>query len=257
MSITTNEHPILFSGPMVRAIREGRKTQTRRVIKSPKIHSDHGSPLWNVAWVDGEPTNQYLHLPYSGGTAHRVFSPYGVPGDRLIVRESWRYFDWTEDGEPQIQYQADGELRWIDLSDVPEETIEKIHHHWAELSDSNNFAREGAARDKSWRPSIHMFHCFSRFRPVVKRVLVERVQEISPNDAVAEGIECVVRSTEPEYGVPGLPPAFRDYSGRKESCIPRDSFMTLWDSINADRGHGWDTNPWVWCVEFERVEGER
>ena len=217
----TNEHPIPFSGSMVRAVLEGRKTQMRRVIKPQPINftghkyivPDHAPKAWHD--YDGPFTD---------------FCPYGAPGDRLIVRESWRYHDWTEDGYPQIQYKADDELRWIDPIDAPSATIDKIHEQWAALSDDENFAREGAARDKSWRPSIHMFHCFSRISLVVKRRWVERVQEISNDDAWCEGV-----SPSPEY-----------------NC--RAYFRDLWDSINASKGYGWDANPWVWCVEFERIE---
>jgi hypothetical protein len=253
MSITTNEHPILFGGPMIRSILEGRKTQTRRVINpQPDGVTTRSNEPWIKRFITRvDDTVQPPRLIETDKTkdgqqiCKRLECPYGVPGDRLIVRESWRYYDWTEDGEPQIQYQADGELRWIDLSDVPEETIEKIHNHWAALSEDENFAREGAARDTTWRPSIHMFHCFSRITLEVKRVWVERVQEISEADARAEG--CNPSSDYDAAIRRGELPAFG----------ATDGFRELWDSINADRGHGWDTNPWVWCVEFERVEGER
>ena len=85
------EHPIIFSTEMVNAILDGRKTQTRRIVKARKLHSDYGEPLWDEAFVDGKPPEPYLHVPFNGGemggTVHRHYPKWEV-GDTLWVRES-------------------------------------------------------------------------------------------------------------------------------------------------------------------------
>ena len=170
------ERPILFSGPMVRALLEGRKTQTRRVMKpQPKgmARLDTGGS-WPLA---------------SGSEFMRC--PYGVPGDRLWVRESWRKADSMTES---VFYRADEE--------------------W----------NAGAG----WKPSIHMPRWASRLTLEVTGVKVERVQEISERDAVAEG----------------MPPSVPDQATAVEI------FEELWDSINEARGYGWSVNPWVWALTF-------
>ena len=90
-----------------------------------------------------------------------------------------------------------------------------------------------------------MYKSLARLKPVVKSVRVERVQDISEANCIAEGIE--------ESTVHGLP-AFYLYDGRAHwTADPRESFQTIWDFINAKRGYGWDKNPWVWVIEFERL----
>ena len=134
--------------------------------------------------------------------AHKLPSlkcPYGAPGDRLWVRETW-----DTDGKT-IAYRAT----------TPETTTDP--------------------EPMRWRPSIHMPRWASRLTLAVTSVRVERVQEITEADARAEGIE----------------PQRSDYSGEDSNSL---QFRDLWDSINAARGYGWAVNPWVWVVEFERVQ---
>jgi hypothetical protein len=208
------ELPILFSGPMVRAILEGRKSQTRRVVKGLTPGHEHtGRSLTGLGYPAsmGKWWAEFLHS--EPGSPIYVACPYGQPGDRLWVRETWcpaatSGYDAPSDGrDPSIWYRAtdDGEC-------------------------------EGP-----WSPSIFMPRWASRIELEVTGVRVERVQEISPLDAIAEGIM--------EYE----PGAFHWEPwgpGTEYFRGPRDAFLTLWDSINAKRGHGWDVNPWVWVVEF-------
>ena len=92
-----------------------------------------------------------------------------------------------------------------------------------------------------WKPSIHMPRWASRLTLEVKEVRVERLQEISQEDAQREGLRGPL--IDPEL----------DSIVNQIGVAPKESFSDLWDSINAKRGHGWETNPWVWVVEFERV----
>jgi hypothetical protein len=233
------ELPILFSAPMVRAILEGRKMHTRRVVKPYR-----GMPIVNLA--EAEPT-----LGFSGGfndpaswgyeflddgapaplSAWPELCPYGQPGDRLWVRETWRYADWTDDGYPWIEYQADSAKSLRD-SQLPPEWSERVIDIWAKLSEEENFAIDGRAADRKWRPSIHMPRWASRITLEVTGVRVERLQDISEADAIAEGCIAV------NEGISWHTAA--------------DAFEALWNSINGPGS--WDANPWVRVVAFKRVE---
>lgn len=199
------ERPILFSGPMVRAILESRKTQTRRVVAFPRrgafvmVGSQDGS--WSPFQSDDGESEIC-----SDGCEHPMSCPYGVPGDRLWVRETHLVIGGKESKNPRVVYRAsnDGDDAW--LSPV-------------------------------WTPSIFMSRRFSRLLLEVKAVRVERLQEISEADAEAEGVRAqpILRADEPV-------------------TTHREQYGLLWDSINAQRGHSWESNPWVWVVEFERVQ---
>jgi len=181
------ERPILFSGPMVRAILDGRKTQTRRVVK-PQEHA--------------------LQWPACG-----CATPYGAPGDRLWVRETFTCVAGPNILPGRVVYRAD----------EPE-------------------------LDVRWTPSIHMPRYRSRITLEVISVRVEPLNNISATDAIAEGIE--------PYGqLIGLSvyTTFRDYLTGAKDRAARQSFETLWESINGTGS--WDANPWVWVVEFRRLEG--
>ena len=201
----SNVKPIIFSGPMVRAILEGRKTQTRRVLK-PKIVCSQ---------ID-------CALTYA-------------PGDILWVRES---FSTHQDPYhlPPYDYDATIGACW----------------YWA----------DGNPKYGDWvrpKPSIHMPRWASRITLEVTEVRVQRLQEISEEDAEAEGIE--------DQKTGGLAPLWRMYGPAPKLAFgvfgnlshdrgqfatdARDSFATLWNSINAKRGFGWDANPWVAAVTFK------
>ena len=194
------EHPIIFSGPMVRAILDGRKTQTRRVIKpQPEIvdkEPRYRKNTWAL-WSDKIPK-------YKGGLI--VSCPYGKPGDLLYVKETWRPIASSE----QLLYRADiyNVMAWDEFG--------------------------------KWHPSIHMPRWASRITLEITDVRVERVQEISEENAIAEGMQGDI------YGEDmGISP-------RVDSHSVRINFMDLWDSINLKRGYGWDVNPWVWVLGFKK-----
>jgi hypothetical protein len=194
------ERPIPFRGREVRAIRDGRKTMTRRVVRLRAGESAHeggdGSlhAVSNTTW---------------GDCIERVIqSPYGVPGDMLWVRETW-----AENIDGDVIYRAD--------NGIAESMIDR------------------------WRPSIFMPRWASRLTRRITSIRVERVQEISFADARAEGCD----------------PDFIEYMqcDNDDACTGKHNgekwhFVRLWDSINADRGFGWDTNPWVWVIGFEHME---
>lgn len=218
------ESPILFSGEMVRAIIEGRKTQTRRVLKKQPIDI---LPM-NVPneWVTLE-----TRKPSHGSV---IGCRFGVPGDRLWVRETFaleRYEDepaTPKDGRP-IRHQ---EFRSEWASDY------WLYPHYCtdpapDLCYEDDPNDDGEPKCK-WKPSIHMPRWASRITLEIVSVRVERVKSITPADAFAEG----VRST---------------YLHQPPDWLDVDRFKELWEKINAKRGYGWQANPWVWVIEFKRV----
>lgn len=235
MTITPKERPILFSAPMVRAILDGRKTQTRRIMKPQPTLS---GPLAFTSYSDDEGIESFWTLaqqcpPGQDRAAFKreaywwhVRCPYGKAGHLLWVRETWKYWDWTSDGMPWIRYAADEKARLIERG-LPDEGLEDI---WADLSETANYDIDGAARDRKWRPSIHMPRWASRITLRVTGVRIERLQDIGRGDAMREGCP---------------------FPNMANSTSPRDWFATLWESING--GGSWDANPYVWVVEFERA----
>jgi hypothetical protein len=244
------ERPIIFSGPMVRAILDGRKTQTRRVVK--QAFGQCGDGMGPVARVcepctesgfravytdDMDPGWKPLRLP----GRHGFPCPYGVPGDRLWVRETWAP-GWTYGGACHcVFYRSDGS-GWIGDSDHPVTAVSRGEFGLTEGGPSCS-----APSRTKWRPSIHMPRWASRITLEVTDVRVERVRSISASDALAEGSylgKCPCLSDRP-------PRDYFDAAFQQHWChVHGDEFTRLWDSINASRGYGWNTNPWVWAVEF-------
>lgn len=210
------ERPILFSGPMVRAILEGHKTQTRRVMKQQPKRVD-------AVYADGTIDTECLFRD-----GRRIKCPYGTVGDRLWVRETWQ--------GPLIE-----EGQCLDNMYAAEFCEYAATQKFApEFEDADGNQRQG------WRPSIHMPRWASRLLLEITDVRVERVQDISEADALAEGIEGPFEVGHTAYRAPG------DSKPRYSKAAA--SFESLWDSINAKRGFGWDANPWVWALTFKRVE---
>ena len=210
------ERPILFSGSMVRAIIEGRKTQTRRVIK-PKheffVDDGHDgiNRVYYPCYVTGEPEPQ------------EILCPYGSVGERLWVRETWMPFDYDH-RPPSYAYRADVTQEGEDLR--------------------KEYVKCG--RQYQWRPSIHMPRKASRITLEITGVRIERLNDIDLADCIAEGIEWKYRDDKTTH--------WRDYSGLDVSCTTSAyfSYQTLWESINGPLS--WSLNPWVWVVEFKRIE---
>ncbi len=196
------ERPILFSGPMVRAILDGRKTQTRRVVKpQPGGQLFHGMD-WR--WYRSALADE----------REPIRCPYGVPGDRLWVRETFALSVVDPDGPPPEDDHENYDVIYRADPDQP-------GGGWTD--------GDGKAIPPPWRPSIHMPRWASRLTLEVVSVRVERLNEISEADARAEGMDADVANS------------------------PRVWFMATWNAINAKRAP-WESNPWVWRVEFRRVE---
>ncbi|PUE09033.1 hypothetical protein B9Z51_08875 [Limnohabitans sp. T6-5] len=222
------ERPILFSGPMVRALLCGTKTETRRVVKPQPYIDPHGNFCWN-GWNYGQdfsgPHIQAIASPLPSSRTGRVLCPYGKPGDRLWVRETFADLRGTG-----IEHRPDpsGPLkRFAFAADHPPG------------SNGDEARKEFGVK---WKPSIHMPRAASRITLEITGVRVERLIDISEADAKAEG---VTRTPYPDHFLgPGLTP--------QESHVHRNLFAGLWKSING--ADSWAANPWVWVVEFKRLE---
>jgi hypothetical protein len=213
------ERPILFSSPMVRAILDGRKTQTRRVVKpQPTLALDIGASVGG-AFIDRREVDAH------GFSDVVVRCPYGVPGDQLWVRETWAA--WT----PPTEYGECDEVQG------PPSEMRSENRHVGEADIT--YAADGDSCPDRWRPSIHMPRWASRITLDVVAVSVERLRDITEEDASREGIE--------RFGG-----GWRDYAHDGEALITGPaSFATLWDGING--AGSWAANPWVWRVEFRRT----
>lgn len=231
------ERPIIFSAESVGAILAGRKTQTRRVIKS----QPHGLLCVDCA----SPYGYSWDSPSEGEQIPRC--PYGQVGDRLWVRET---FVLENTSEYSSDVDAPTDRPFKQEGDEWEGHYLLIPHYRATEPEPNivSFDREDGLDDHtSWKSSIFMPRWASRITLEIVRVGVERVQLITESEAKAEGVE---------FQFPGKSEAtYRDYQLRTlNGCeTAKESYMTLWDSINRKRGYGWQENPWVWVVEFRRM----
>lgn len=208
------ERPIIFSGPMVRAIIEGRKNQTRRVMKTQPI---------DVIPFEGNQAGKWVGLIHRGERADEnrglVFTcRYGRVGDRLWVRETFSIEDGVKDESGKdpdfIQYKADSAAQILD------------RHGRA----TGKFFVSDNGLIHKWKSSIHMPRWASRITLEITGVRVERLQDISDDDCLAELGE------------------FRSMSFSK---LRKLAFLALWESINGP--DSWSLNPWVWVIEFRRV----
>lgn len=213
------DKPIIFSGPMVQAILEGRKTMTRRVMKPAKRNRE-GYKQGNGLWVDGygtedrpnEHIKDYSVSPVWQRKDYYIkdFAPY-KPGDSLWVRETW--------------------ASWCDECDSNQGT--GYDDATCGHGDCNRYAykadNKGCPGGK-WRPSIHMPKEAARIWLEVTNVRVERLQEITYDDCLREGLW--------------------DYGTDVDTLA---AFQDLWQKLNAKRGYGWEVNPWVWVIEFRKV----
>ncbi len=257
------EHPILFSGRLVRAILDGRKTQTRRVMRrQPEIgpllvecktcgrHKHlRGRSMapetaqnlcdWECSGYSDEPYSSDLHPGESRGdfgfpTGWEGICPYGSLGDQLWVRETFHY-GWVDDEwhYNDMEGYSQTESRWVRCDDRDEDRV------WYAADGSppkNDDVYDGWADEKT--PSIFMPRWASRIQLEVTGIRIESLQDISMDDVRAEGVVMPAMPDEPGDDYPD----------------PWEVFAGLWDGINAKRGYGWETNPWIWVVEFRRLD---
>lgn len=202
------ERPILFSAPMVRALLDGSKTQTRRIVKNRK-EPDIGCDM-----SPGEIALEPIEI-------QQRMCPYGQPGDRLWVRET--HLNW-----------------WTINPESPQGP--RVFSHVAA------FAADGYQLEpgEKWIPSIHMLRAASRILLEIVSVRVERLNDISAVDAVAEGIAPFT-----DFAPTGHWKRYVDGGCNAYVDSPIASYASLWTEINGSGS--WEANPWVWVIEFRRV----
>lgn len=222
------ERPILFSTPMVQAILEGRKTVTRRVISTQPDNECY----FETRLIDG-----VLEIDYNQGDENpRVKCPYGKEKDILWVRETWRKYHHIDpvggisNGEV-IEYAAD-------------------NHEPIIMVDGDGFQmfnKDGSEKYIPWKPSIFMPREACRIKLEIQSIRVERLHDITEEDAIMEGIE-VIRNTIQDS------PVFKNYlqDGVEHGYgYPKNSFQSLWTKINGRES--WEANPWVWVINFSKL----
>jgi hypothetical protein len=218
------EKPIIFSTPMVQAILDGRKTQTRRVVKP---QPEQGMKIIGPEW----------------------FEPTAVDrnGEEVPGKPIFGIYADEDDWGLKVPYQP-GDILWVRETWMPE-TEQGILTGGYIYKASNNRPEPDGELPLKWKPSIHMPREATRIFLKVKAVRVERVQDITEKDARAEGAAGYIRLPDEDDT-----PFTLELSPLKDELHPRIAFRYLWDSLNAKRGYSWDSNPWVWVIEFERVE---
>jgi hypothetical protein len=213
------ERGIRFNGPMVRAILEGRKTQTPRLINWDRQKIDGVRASIGPEGFKTITKNTIETVPWSSENLKRLDCPYGVPGDRLWVRESWTAY-------------GDSKGTMVPKSMLPSRNCDGGIVYRADYPEA-----EGP-----WRPSIHLPRWASRITLEITDIRVQRVQEISEEDAKAEGAEAFPFGNQ------------RLTTGEVGADMPfRSGFAVLWDEIYTDRGFPWKSNPWVWAISFKRI----
>lgn len=262
------ERPIIFSAPMVRAILAGTKTQTRRVVKgAPHDWAPVQPQVYSPTVIDRRGNEQPGPAAYGAGNADGecwIRCPYGQPGTTLWVREAWadehplaiqdgRYSQPGRAGIPgpppvsfRTIYRADGEPLQVWRNG------DQSYPYWTRSGPASeidadfptvcsNYQRGGKAI--YWGPSIQMPRWASRITLEITSVRVERLQDISEADAAAEGV-----TAKWEPGCSGrLMEALGGFSFRPAAS----AYADLWESLHGPGS--WDANPWVWVVEFKRI----
>lgn len=229
------ERPIIFSDKMAQGIGDGRKTQTRRVVKPQPVLRDGDDSCWSWRYGEKNPPqlSRWFDVESFGDTLSR-YCPYGQPGDRLWVRETW----------VEIEHGRNAAYR----ADTKEPFLSQI----------------------KWSPSIFMPRWASRITLEVVSVRVERLQGISESDAIAEGVGVYggyaglaaigagLLAANPKLLRRGFLKGFMAAGlwtvNHKFADVPtsqRGAFAALWDTTNASRGYVWNLNPWVWVIGFK------
>ena len=261
-AIAIRERPLIFSGPMVKAILAGRKTQTRRLVRWQPLAegldlSFSGLSVGHYC-TDVPASGHVLYSRDGSGVWHQrtkpAHCPHGKEGDRIWVRETWRTEELHGDHTDGVRFAADGAF-------MPIENSHKAVESWI-------VAHDNGQHGERWRSSRNMSRWASRIHLQITGLRVERLQWITEEDAAAEGIEISRRATAPGEE---LRPCVHCGKHRVEHlgaarCCPglssgydtrtlRGGFVHLWDLL-ADRraDRNWASNPWVWVITFQRTE---
>ena len=202
---SVKERPIIMSAESVNALLSGAKTQTRRVVK-PQPVDDGRAPV---------PFYPYPSVARSGMMVQNIPARYGRPGERLWVKETWAPRPLAAPDAPSVRYRADCE---------------------------GALATEEASGVR-WTSPLFMPRSVSRITLELTEVSIERLHDVTEDDALAEGYE-FWRS------------AMLQGESERYSGAAREGYRVLWDKLNAERGFPWTANPWVWVLSYTRLEAE-
>lgn len=231
------ERPILFNTAMVKAILEGRKTQTRRIVKPQPVPYPGGGHWWRCDYVQSMVrVEQELQNPcelYKGFIEE--VNPFGSKGDRLWVRETFCYGRIEEwDAE-----HPDDRRLYVDQDNASIKCLQPIPKQWCL---ENNVDIE----EVRWKPSIHMPRSACRIVLEITNIRIEQLNQISADDAEQEGLVKLPASG--RYVVNRGDQYFGEVSRN-----PQEVFKWLWESIYGS--NSWEINPWVWVIEFKIIQG--
>lgn len=230
-SKSVTERSIIFTADEIRAHQAGRKSQVRRVIKSKLVYAQaaykKGYGVGDVPYGEHrtEPTYLFWLNPeqeFPHPRMHRLseiaeYCPYGIPGERLWVKETFRrYVGEGSLPDKGVLYKADG------------------------LKRTNHGAVRDWHNDEVWKPSTNMARWASRLLLEITDVSVEKLQDISINDILAEDVISLI-------------PPTKEMPADMAIAYAREYYAEHWDSINAKRGHPWKSNPWVWVLNYKGV----
>lgn len=225
------ERPIIFSGEMVKAILDGKKTMTRRVVKSDFINNYKHAHIIKQSSDKSREGKAYFYDKPAGGmvlSSQLVSNLYGKVGDRLWVRETWQEIGPDCLLTYKATYPGDLYAKRPELENVPP---------LAGLKE----------RGYLWKSPMFMPRWASRILLEITDIRVERLNDISDEDAVKEGLRIL-----PASGRYVVSPGDQYFGSASHDAV--EVFSWLWDSINAKKGYPWSSNPWVWVVEFKVVE---
>lgn len=243
---------ILFNTEMVRAILDGRKSCTRRLVK-PQPDEKHTYPLGFV--TDSTEKKEVgcfgFGIDEYGGSIQYVKPPYGyAPGDILYVRETWQCWRAHRyEATADIRFRAGGDDVRLQFANGNTDSINRL--------DYDTFVHKWFSHNGEWKPSLFMPKEAARIWLKATEVRVERLQEMKPVDVIKEGAYPDCWDCLNTYGESGSQCCY----GTEEQCSQCDEVMMEWEKLwnstikKSDLDcYGWDENPWVWVIEFERCE---
>lgn len=223
------DRPIMMTPENAQKCHDGTKTQTRR-MNNLEIVNVNPSQWQFAGWLSGE----YLAPFHRNGVTINIKCPYGVAGDRLWVREAWQEKAWSSK-----------ELNQAGFLSAPKKPRETYLNQDLYAIHKGGYNRAIGDPGK-WRSSIHMPRWACRTVLEITELRVERLQEISEEDAKAEGVTRIDHGREYYFS------AMRDEPDHRNWGDPTDAYKELWESIHGKGS--WELNPWVWVIEFRKVE---
>lgn len=268
--VVITETGLICQPDMAAAIYLDRKTETRRTNGLDSFNSDpdfwnrKGNPMKKIVrfWdssIENDPNPLSIQFGFKDpiDCIEYVNSVYGKPGDMLYVRENFKLGAWREeDGRMAFDYMASPELtntHWCRFTDEEDPDGDKFQAFWEKATNqllskgiepdqNGQFCWEAGKSPLNWKPSIHMPKAASRLWLMIEEIRVERVLDITEEDAKAEGVQS-------GEGLLKGSCLFYDYESKQYSLTnPKSSFKSLWKSINGEES--WTSNPWVWVVKF-------